>query len=69
LAAAGRIADFGATISDTPVLIEASNIPAETFELLSFRAPLLIKRTASSYLKDDSVLVVKCICLPREITA
>jgi hypothetical protein len=58
-AAAGRIADFCATISDIPFLIEASNIPAETFELMSFRAPLLIKRTASPYLKDDSVLVVR----------
>jgi hypothetical protein len=58
-AAAGRIADFCATISDVPFLIEASNIAAEAFELLSFRAPLLIKRTASSYLKDDCVLVVR----------
>ena len=58
-AAAGKIADFSATMGDVPFLAEASNIPAETFELFSFRAPLLIKRTASSYLKDDSVLVVR----------
>ena len=58
-AAGGRVGDFSASISDAPFLVEASNIPAETFEQLSFRAPLLIKRTAAPYLNDGSVLVVK----------
>jgi hypothetical protein len=58
-ATAGRVADFAATISDAPYLIETSNIPPETYELLSFRMPLLVKRTAAPYLNDESVLQVK----------
>jgi hypothetical protein len=58
-ASGGRIGDFCCTLNDVSFLIEASNIPAEMFETLSFRAPLLIQRTVSSYLSPGSVLVVK----------
>jgi hypothetical protein len=58
-ASGGRFGDFSCTLSDVSFLVEASNIPAELFEALSFRAPLLIQRTVSSYLSPASVLVVK----------
>lgn len=58
-ASGGRVGDFSCAINDVSFLVEASNIAAELFEALSFRVPLLVQRTTSSYLSPGSVLLVK----------
>lgn len=60
-AAEGRIGDFSAVLNEVPFIVEASNISAETFEKLSFRAPLLIRKTVPLALLSGSVLLVKAI--------